>query len=253
MRLLVKTFIFCLCFASAFGQSLEGDFIPFGQGYMHQTAKDASLSPVSYSGSLGTIKGGYYFQNKKWINLLDITGFVGFQRPTINREESLNRTFTFGGRIQYQLAYKVYEQNDWSVFSGIYSHNLWDFRTHNRYANNRENFTGLFSLGVSSTLQKPFSIWGQNFAGQYILGLPIGSYYLRPSYILPNFNGGVGSKGFAFWGDVFIVDSRTDLIWILKNGNQIRLGYYWEYAELDLLNQVQIGGHQLTLSTVFRF
>ena len=227
--------------------------MPFGLGYGFETVKDASLSPVSYSGSLGSISTGYYFQNEKWISQFDIAGLVGYQYPDVNRESGYRETLTILGRGTYNLSRRVFVKNDWTFFAGILSHNTWDYREHSRYGNSSANYTGLFSFGPVVTVQKPFELFSKNFTFSYSLGLPFGTYYLRPGYVKPYLNESIENRGFAFWGDYFALDSRTDLIWTLKSGNQLRLSYNWDYSQLDLLNKVQLATHQISISTVFKF
>ena len=71
-------------------QIYDGHYLPFGLGYSHQTVKDNSFSPVSYSGHLGSISTGYYSQTKNWLSLLDISGFGAFLYPNVNRENNSN-------------------------------------------------------------------------------------------------------------------------------------------------------------------
>lgn len=227
--------------------------MPFGLGYGFETVKDASLSPVSYSGNLGRISIGYYYQNEKWISMFDISGLAGQQYPDVNPESGYRNTLTILGRGTYHLSRRILNKNNWSVFAGIISHNTWDYREHSRYSNSTTNYTGLFSLGPVITLQKPFELFNKNFTLSYQLGLPVGTYYLRPGYVKPFLNESIYNKGFAFWGDYYTIDSRADLIWTLKDGNQLRLSYNWDYSQLDLLNKVQLATHQLTISTVFKF
>lgn len=235
------------------GQQLKGHYMPFGLTYNFETVKDDALSPVSYSGSLGGMSLGYYFQNKNWISLLDVNGAGGVQKPDVNREGNRSSALTGISRGSYQLLRKVYSYQGYDFYAGILSHNLYDFRQHNRYSNSSDNYEAMFSFGTSVAVQKPFTLFSQKFAGQYTLGFPFGTYYLRPSYIKPYFNDKVGSKGFAFWGDYYLLNSKTELIWILKNGNQLRLFYNWEFAELDVLNKTQTDLQQIGISTIFRF
>ena len=232
---------------------LEGYFVPTGLGYSFQTVKDNSLSPVSYSGHLGRFHLGFYFQTEKWISQFDLYGMGGFQYPDVARDEIFRRTTSGMARVNYSVSYKVFERNSWSFFGGLISHNLGDYRNHNRYTNNQDNFIASFALGPIFTTQRPFGVWSQDFALQYSLGLPFGCYYWRPGYVKPYTNFKISAKDWARWGDFFLLDSRSDLIWILQNNNQIRLSYTWSYTQLKAPNLVQIGGHHLTLSTVFRF
>lgn len=228
--------------------------MPFGFGYGYETVKDVSLSPVSYSGSLGRINIGYYFQNEKWISMLDIAGLAGYQYPDVDSENNYRQTLSILGRATYHLSRKVHStKNDWEFFVGLMSYNLWDYREHNSYGNSSTNYTGLFSFGAAFTAQKTFEFLKKNWAFSYQLGLPVGTYFMRPGYIKPFLNQEIANKDFAFWGDYYTIDSRADLIWLLPNGNQLRLSYNWDYSQLDQLNKVQIATHQLTISTVFKF
>lgn len=244
--------VFSILFILAKAQP-SGHYMPFGLGYGFETVKDAALSPVSYSGNLGRISIGYYYQNEKWISMLDIAGLAGEQYPGINSDIGYRSTFTILGRGTYHLSRRVYHNNGWNIFAGILSHNTWDYREHSRYSNSTTNYAGLFSLGPVITLQKPFTLYKNNFTFCYQLGLPFATYYLRPGYVKPFLNQSIYNKGFAFWGDYYTIDSRTDLIWSFKNGNQIRLSYNWDYSQLDLLNKLQLGTHQISISTVFKF
>ncbi len=245
--------IFFLLFITANAQYPQGFYLPFGLVYGHETVKDNSLSPVSYSGSLAGLSLGFYSQKNKWISQLDISGLGGFQYPDLESETTARQTTTAFARTHYSLSRKIKDWYRFRLFAGILTHNQWDYRLHNRYGNSQENFAGLFSLGPIFTLQHPFTLWEKSFTLQYQVGLPVGTYYLRPGFVKPLTNEKVGSKGVAWWGDYYSLHSRTDLVWTFKTGNQLRLQYTWDYAQLDVLNKVQLGGHQLAISSVFKF
>ena len=250
---IVTGLLYFILTMGAQAQLLEGHYMPFGLGYAFQTVKDAALSPVSYSGNLGAINSGYYHQDEKWLSQFDLTGFSGFQTPDVNPENNANQATLISARAHYSLSYKVYEAGNWVFLAGILSHNSWDYRDVRFYANSSANYTGMFAAGLQLTAQKPFQLFGDKFGLQYGLGLPVGCYYLRPGYIKPFFAEEIASKEFAFWGDYFALDSRTDLYWKLTSSNWLRLSYQWEYTQLDVLNKVQTATHLLTVSTIFKF
>lgn len=234
-------------------QLFEGHYMPFGLGYAFQTIKDNSMSPVSYSGNLGSISGGYYYQNKKWISRLDISGFGALLYPNVNREDNPNSALAVSARGHYSLSYKVYTQNDWSFFAGLLSHNSWDYRDIRRFSNSSFNFDGFFSAGIILSIQKPFELWGQSFGFQYDLGLPVGTYAWRPGYIKPFLASEINNKEFYFWGDFYTIDSKSQLLWKINKNNFLRLSYQWEYIQLNPVNKIQMANHFLTLSTLFKF
>lgn len=234
-------------------QIFEGHYMPFGLGYAVNTVKDDALSPVSYSGNLGSLSSGYYYQNKKWISTLDLSGFGGIMLPNVNRENNPNQLTAISGRANYSLSYKVFEKDDWHFFAGLLSHNIWDYRDVNRYSNSSFNFNGFFSAGIQLTVQKPFKLWNNNFGFQYSFGLPVGAYAWRPGYIKPFLANEFGTKEFYFWGDYYAIDSKTDLLWKINEANFIRLSYQWEYTQLNPVNKIQAANHFVSLSTIFKF
>tara|TARA_R110002072_G_scaffold158421_6_gene309363 strand:+ start:1810 stop:2577 length:768 start_codon:yes stop_codon:yes gene_type:complete len=234
-------------------QIYDGHYLPFGLGYSHQTVKDNSFSPVSYSGHLGSISTGYYSQTKNWLSLLDISGFGAFLYPNVNRENNSNSAISISARLIYRMSYKVYEKRNWHFFAGLVNHNIWDYRDISSFSNNSFNFNGFFSAGINLSTQKNFELWNQNFGFQYTLAIPFVTYALRPGYIKPFLAEEIGSQDFYFWSDYFALDSKTELFWKINSNNLIRLTYQWEYSQLDELNKVQVAGHHLSLSTIFGF
>lgn len=234
-------------------QIYEGHYIPFGLGYSFQTVKDQSMSPVSYSGNLGSLSTGYYYQNENWLSLFDISGFGAFLYPNVNRENNSNSAISISARASYSMSYKVYEKGGWQFFAGLLSHNVWDYRDISSFSNNSFNFNGFISGGINLVSQKNFQLWNQKFGFQYSLGVPFSTYALRPGYIKPFIADEIGSQEFYFWGDYYALDSKTDLFWRMNANNFVRLSYQWEYNELMALNKVQVASHFLTLSIIFGF
>ena len=227
--------------------------MPFGVIYAYETVKDDALSPVSYSGSLGAVSLGYYFQNDKWISVLDLNGGGGFQSPDVNRENNPSSTTTGFARGSYQLIRRITSYKAFRFYAGLVSHNVFDFRQHTRYSNSSDNFEALFGFGTSVAVQKPFTLFKKNFVLSYTFGFPFGAYYMRPGYVKPYLDLEPGSTGFAYWGDYYILNSKTELSWLFNNGNQLRLFYNWEFTQLDILNKAQTDLQQIGLSTVFKF
>lgn len=234
-------------------QEQDGFYLPMGFTYAFETVKDNSLSPVSYSGHLGGLHLGFYFQNENWLSELNLGAAGAYQYPDVERDISLSQTLSIISRGAYSLSYQVFEKDEWRFFAGLLSLNSFDYRNHNRYGNSQDNYAAFLSAGPALTTQRGFGLWDQDFLFQYQLGIPVGTYYFRPSYIRPYFNDAPGSKGFAWWGDYFEISSRADLAWILKNENQLRLSYNWGYSQLDKLNKVQLATHYLALTSVFKF
>lgn len=233
--------------------ALSGDYIQFSLGYSYQQVKDASLSPLTYAGNMGNIGLGYIYQSAKWRNSIYIMGFGAFQNPQQRAPDNSSRVTTFAGRLHYRLSYRVWQHHKWRLYAGVASTNVWDYRTHNRFGNSSENFTGLANLGPTLHLQRPFDLWGQKWQARYTLDLPVAAYVVRPGFIKPLLIEEPSVQEWAFWGDYSSVFSTLKLAWLLDNGNQILLSYQWEYATYKPLNKVQLAGHHLALSALFKF
>jgi hypothetical protein len=241
-------------FISALGlqaQLQNGYYLPFYLGYSNQVVKDASLSPVSYSGSLGSIASGFTHQGKNWIDGLTVLGHSGILRSDIAPEEASN-VLLVGARVSYKIARRFATISGFELYAGLSSISSWDYREVGRYANNSFNFNGFFSLGPYVSTQKNFELWGQQFNMQYELSLPVASYVLRPSYIKPQTGGDFGYSGIESWGDFFQVDSKCSLFWQISEQNYLCLSYQWEYTQLNLPNKIQLAQHFIGLSTITR-
>ncbi len=228
-------------------------FMPFGLSFGFETVKDEALSPVSYSGPLGGVLIGYQFESEKWLTHLHLNGLGGYQHPDVNREN--NKSETLSGLVRANLmgARRIFVLKDWHVYGGLNSINLVDYRQHNRYGNSSENFVGHLSLGPILTTQRNFELFQKQWLFHFQFSFPVGTYYFRPGYVKPLSNQEIGNKDFAFWGDFYLLETKTELRWILKNENQLRLTYHWEFSQLDKLNKVQTNLQQVSLSTVFKF
>lgn len=252
MRNIFAIVAIILCLTSN-AQQFYGSYMPFGLGANLSISKDDALSPMSYSGVLGQMESGYLYQNKNWISSFSLSGSGGIQKPDVNRENHPSSTLSISARARYSLSYRITAIKSWQVFAGISSLNLWDYRGHERYSNSSFNFSGIFAAGPVFTAQREFKLFNKNWGFQYDLTVPVGSYVFRPSYIKPYFSNEIGYKSFEFWGDYFHLDSKAQLAYFLPNGNQLRLIYNWEYAQLNIPNKMQHARHSLVLSTLFKF
>lgn len=252
---------FALLFATLTSRaqnSFDGNFIPFSLGGSYQVFIDEFNSPLIYSGLIGLSQTGFVNQNGYLQHNLYINGGAGFQRPELNRDENLSRYTTYLARIHYSIRYKLWQKQMQSFFAGIVSHNTWDYRLHNRFGNSAETFTGLFSYGLSASYQREFDfkIWGKkpkHIGFQFDLNLPIASYVLRPAYVNQTVADEIGFTKNLLVGDFFHINTQAHLVYFLKNGNQLRLSYNWDYASIAAPNYTLQAEHQLFISTYFNF
>lgn len=217
---------------------------------------DQFNSPLVYKGYNGLIQTGYYYQDQKWQNIVYLNGGGGFASP---RTDDANRSqyTNYLAVIHYSLRYRVWKTERQQAFAGLVNHNTWDYRLHNRFRNSSETFTGLFSFGLSGNYQRAFSL--NIFSKSYELGLdftanlPLASYLLRPGYITQTIADEPAVQELRWFDDIVHVNTQTELVWFRENGNQIRLTYRWDYAQISEPNLTQQATHQVFISSYFRF
>jgi hypothetical protein len=239
-----------LCGWHTSAQSLKGYYLQYHLGGARQIVKDQSLSPVSYSGSLGTMGIGFRHFGKRWLENFSLYGSGGILTNDVT-PDAPGSALLLNARVDYQVAYRVYTKNLWAIHAGLGNINVWDYRGVNQYANNSFNYNAFFSAGPYASFQKGFSLWNQEFNLQYETTVALISYVLRPSYVRPSISGrNFGYEAFASLNNMFHWQNRTELYWKISTENYLLLGYRWEYMQLEVPNKIQLAQHYITLSMV---
>ncbi|MDZ7848303.1 MAG: hypothetical protein U5L96_16965 [Owenweeksia sp.] len=109
----------------------------------------------------------------------------GLQYPDVGEDRQARQNIALLSRLHYSLSYLIYSNDKWQYFAGLMSYNSGDYRNHNRYQNSASNYTALLSMGPVITAQRSFAWLSQKWGLQYQLGLPVGTYDLRPGYVNP--------------------------------------------------------------------
>lgn len=254
---LALSLLLCTCHISAQAlQKFEGDYLPFGLGGSYTVFLDNFNSPLVYEGWNGLLQSGYYYQDEKWQNILYLNGGLGFAAPRLD-EASPSQYTNYLADITYQLRYRVWNTAHQQAFAGLVNHNTWAYRQHNRFRNSAETFTGLFSFGLSGNYQRQFNL--RLFKKTFDLGLdftanlPLASYVIRPGYVTQTIADAPAVKELRWIDDLVHVNMQTELVWFRKNGNQLRLSYRWDYAQVEAPITTQQASHQLFISSYFRF
>ena len=233
----------------------EGEYILFGLGGQIENFKDDFVSPLIYQGYSGAAGIGWHSQHGAWQNNFDGHIAVGLQSPRSLMDVD-NQTTTVSGSINYSLRYRVIKEDKHALFLGLSSANLIGFRRHSLYRNSALSFSNFFSYGLSASwqFQPKLSLWGNKvpLAWQSELNFPLASYLIMPGYTRQSFNDESGFKSHRFIGDFWHLELRHNLVYPLKNGNQIRLSYHWNYAELNSLNYLSQAQHYLMIHLMFK-
>lgn len=248
--------LFLVLFSSSLWsqQNLQGDFLWTSFGASFDRFNDAYVSPNTYDGYSGQFGLGWHTYKGKWMNNLDAIGHAGWQNPGIAGQSS--QTLSLGFRGHYSLRYRLWEKGKHQFLAGLYSQNIFVLRNHNNYSNSSQSFSGFFGYGptVAYTYSRKTKVFGRDWkwSWQSEWNIPMGTYILRPNFIRQYSLGEIGDRGHFFYGGTWHTDFRHSLIWHLRQGNQLRLMYAWEYFQTDRLNAAYNGGHQLHLQFFFK-
>lgn len=148
---------------------------------------------------------------------------------------------------------------------------LFQFRVNPAFMNNAFTRELCFELGSAAALEKDFKVKAKtfklfgktfnkeekNYTFHFRANIPLMSYIDRPTYvvvepsetILANmFDGKV--EGFYRF---FHLQTRTEISKHLKNGNQVRLSYYWDFMHYNPGNNaLALARHSVLFSIIFR-
>lgn len=232
----------------------EGHFFKVGLGSGWQIVHDQSLSPLNYQGLRTGLSLGYRWQSKLWQINFQLSGSAGLLRPQTppqDRQATLiNGSSTFG------LHYRLFRLDSSLLWLGLANRNRWDSRLHSRYGNSRHNFNGLFSYGLSLHLQHPWELRLGNFSLalglESRLFLPVASTLLLPGYSTPYVGQEPGTSETRWLGRFFHSQWSSSLVWFLKHGDELRLSYSWEIADVNKPNELILGDHYFALEIMTR-
>ncbi len=235
----------CALFGSA--QIPKGYYLPFEIQYSNQIVKDASLAPVSYSGSAGSLSTGFVHQGKRFFEQLEIRATSGLLFSDISKEQA-STALLLGARTNYKIGYKVWSKNSYVFYVGLAALNSFDYREINQYSNNSFNFQAAFGVGPFLTTQKSFALFRQSFNVNYQLSIPVVAYVLRPGYVKPSIANQLGYMALEGWKNYVQLDSKVSLQWLISTENYLCLNYQWEYFQLDRPNKIQLAQHSVGVS-----
>lgn len=227
----------------------DGHFLNLGLGGGKQVINSRSLSPLNYQGLRAGLDLGHYWQKGRWQMLFQLSGGAGLLHPQASPKNRQANWFL--GASTFALSYRLWQWDSSLLWLGLANRNRWDSRLHSRYANSRHNFNGLFSYGLNLQFQHPWKLrWG-NFSLplglETRLFLPVASTLVLPGFSTPFIAGKPGIVETRWLGRFFHSQWSTSLVWRLLHGDELRLSYSWEIADLREPHQLILGDHYLAL------
>lgn len=260
----------CIAFINCFyglGQEKSDDFFQkkthfiTGIGGSYVNVIDQGISPLLYKGIGGGVILGHFQEKQKSINTF--TAKFDFNNPS----NSVNNAEMYSFRLEghYQRYWKLTDDQNskWKVRPGLDLAAKWALRQHLNFTNNSQHIETRFSIAPALMIARPFQLWKRDFELGVFTSIPLFTYATRPLFASTRFPASVNKEEVEFFdyvkggeiisfGSYFKWSAQYYLYYQLKNGNGLRLDYFWSYESYEALNPMKTGEHSIMISTFFK-
>ncbi|HET8859825.1 hypothetical protein [Marivirga sp.] len=232
-----------------------------GIGGSYVNVIDEGISPLLYNGIGGSAVLGFYQEKENHVK----TGIAkfDFNNPSSSISNAEMYTFRLEGHYQYYWKIQSQKNQKWKIRPGLDLSAKWALRQHLGYTNNSQHIETRFSLAPAIMVALPFQLWNRNFEIGLFTSIPLITYATRPLFASTRFSASVNKDEVEFFdylkdgeiisfGNYFKWSAQYYLYFPLKNGNGLRLDYFWSYENYQALNPMQTGEHSIMISTFFK-
>mgnify|MGYP000217369640 CR=1 FL=1 len=238
----------------------------FSLGGGLQRVHDAGMSPLTYRSAAARLQLGVILERTKALEIFTLAGDAAQLQNSFKASTSQVLSLRYDMDYAFLTKHKniINLPQTTILIGGSINHTL-NVREHNRYGNNALNYDGLLSLQLSAGLQNEFQLFKLPLQLFYRVDLPLISRFWRPFYATsiprehldlaedPTFSALWNSGNWGLTNRVFRIKSVLEIQYLLTNGNRIKLGYTWDYYQINDLHRVKAGMSQITLGLLFNF
>ena len=255
-----------LLFSLSLAAQRPGRYLTIGPGWSFPTVLDEATSPLRYRGHTFLLSSSLDFFKERHLEQFHFLGWMGTVRPAASPGLTGSAMTYLRGEFRWTNQYRLTTAADatWRAYLGWGFLTMGSYRLHNLYSNNDEVFEYFNSASLEATVRYPFRLWQRRFEVRAGLSLPVLSVTVYPLYNRgrpeaflevqeSNFEAGWRSLRLVSWGSYFRLSSQFSLDYYLRNGNGLRLSYYWDYFHFAKERPVRSGLQGLFVSTLFNF
>jgi len=232
-----------------------------GIGGSYVNVIDEGISPLLYNGIGGNVILGYFQEKAKSINTS--TAKFDFNNPSSSISNAEMYTFRLEGHFQRYWKLGSDASSKLKIRPGFDLSAKWALRQHLNYTNNSQHIETRFSIAPAVMLSFPFELWTRSFETGLFGSIPIVTYATRPSFASTLFPASIGKEEVEFldfvkqgeivsFGSYYKYSTQYYIRYALKNGNALRLDYFWTYESYDAQNPIKTGEHSIMISTFFQ-
>lgn len=232
-----------------------------GIGGSYVNVIDEGISPLLYNGIGGAVILGHFQEKGKSINTFSAK--FDFNNPSSSISNAEMYTYRLEGHYQRYWKLESQEKKHLVIRPGIDVSAKWALRQHLSFTNNSQHIETRFSAAPSLMIAFPFKIWNREFELGSFTSVPLLTYATRPLFASTRFSASVNKEEVEFFdyveegkiislGSYFKWSAQYYLYYSLKNGNGLRLDYFWSYESYKALNPIKTGEHSIMISTFFK-
>ncbi|MGM0579510.1 MAG: hypothetical protein ACQETL_02445 [Bacteroidota bacterium] len=257
---------FVICFPGLGQDKTTGEFqnqahFITGIGGSYVNVMDEGISPLLYKGIGGGVILGHMQEKGNSINTSSAK--FDFNNPSSSVNNAEMYTFRLEGH--YQRYWKLADDanKDWKIRPGFDFSAKWALRQHQNFSNNSQHIETRFSVAPALMVARPFQLWNKDFELGVFTSMPLLTYATRPLFASTRFPASVNKEEVKFFdyvkegeiisfGSYFKWSAQYYLYYPLKNGNGLRLDYFWSYESYKAQNPIKTGEHSIMISTFFK-
>jgi hypothetical protein len=244
----------------SFGQEKETHFIT-GIGGSYVNVIDEGISPLLYNGIGGNVLLGHIQEKENSIKTSSAK--FDFNIPSSSISNAEMYTFRLEGHYQRYWKIATRENKKLKIRPGFDVSAKWALRDHQSFTNNSQHIETRFSVAPAIMITRPFELWNRGFELGLFTSMPLVTYATRPLFASTRFSASINKEEVEFFdyvkegeiisfGSYFKWSAQYYLYYPFKNGNGLRLDYFWSYESYKAQNPIKTGEHSIMISTFFK-
>jgi hypothetical protein len=222
----------------------NSNFINISGGFEHLAQRDKGMSPLMYSGSGFFTEMSFYRESEKQSLWVALNFGKGMQRSKYGNSIGFNR-----GSIQAFTFFHPNKKIPNKLHWGLSLNNVISHRYNPEFVNFNNHFEYFTNIGPAANYLYPFKIKGRSMNLEGLAHLQLIGFMIRPSYTssypdgffrdgISIFNGLLNSVKVYHPGNSWNFGFRPKLNYPLKSGNQVSVGYQYEFYQLNTPNAI---------------
>ena len=213
---------------------------------------DQSQSPRHYTGYAVGGGMGYTWHAKRFVLEFDARASYASLSPAADLNPLNVSIPSFVGQAHTRFLWEVKAMAQTRLLAGVALPFMLRYREHSSFSNSRETWNAALMIGPEVGVQHPFNWWRKGFIAESFLSVPAWGYASKPAYA--QFFGVFWDQASPrAWNNALWVQAETRLRLLTINGNQVGLGYAWQYFSDSVDNRAQLADHQLRIFIMAKF